>query len=235
MKPDTWLETLNCAIEGILQAVRSERHMRWHAGAALAVLVLAPRFGVTPAEFSLLCLAAALVLVAELANTALEAVVDLASPGFHPLARTAKDVAAGAVLVAAFAAAAVGWVVLFPRAEAPVAGALGAVAEARRAGAVPVASTVLAVLVLVVLAKARLGRGRPLHGGFPSGHAAVSFALAAVLALRTRDPQVAVLSGLLALMVSHSRLLLRVHTRGEVAAGAALGLGAGCILYWLIF
>jgi len=231
MKPDSWLETLNCAVEGILHAVKTQRHMRWHALASLLVLVLAPRFSVTPGEFALLCLAVALVLVAELINTAVEAAVDLACPEFHPLAGAAKDVAAGAVLVAAFAAAAVGWVVLYPKMGAVAAGTLG---ELNEREPVVLASSVLAVLVVIVLAKALTGRGRPLHGGLPSGHAAVSFALATTLALRTEDLTVAVLAGVLALMVSHSRLLQRIHTRGEVVSGAVLGGVLGAILFWLL-
>ena len=63
----------------------------------------------------------------------------------------------------------------------------------------------------------------------------MSFSLATLLALRSGDPIVAVVSGLLALMVSHSRLLLQVHTRSEVAAGGALGVALGALLYWLLF
>ncbi len=231
MKPKHWLETLNCAVEGILEAVRGQRHMRWHAVAALLVLTLAPRFGVTPGEFALLCLAAAGVLVAELLNTAFETVVDLACPDYHPLARAAKDVAAGAVLVAAFGAVAVGWVVFGPR-LAPLVGGLPTAPGERTPMAA--AATLLAVLVVVVLLKALLGRGRPLHGGFPSGHAAVAFAVATLLSLHTRDWVVTALSGALALMVSHSRLLLRIHSLAEVAAGAAVGAGLAGLFYWII-
>jgi len=231
MKPETWLQTLNCAVEGILHGVKTQRHMRWHAVACLAVLLVAPRLGTTPAEFALLCLAAALVLVAELANTAVEAAVDLACPDFNPLARAAKDVAAGAVLVAAFAAVTVGWVVLAPRLGG---GAAGLVQELNGREPVALAASLLAVLVVVVLAKAAAGRGRPLHGGFPSGHAAVSFAIAAALTLHTADLAVAVLTGILALMVSHSRLLHRIHTRAEVATGALLGALLGSLLFWVL-
>lgn len=232
MKPETWLETLNCAVEGILHATRTQRHMRWHTLACLAVLVLAPRLPITPSEFALLCLAAAMVIVAELANTAVESTVDLACPDYHPLARAAKDVAAGAVLVAAFAAAAVGWVVLYPK-LAPRAAEMLAVVDRREP--VRIAAALLAVLVLVILAKTWVGRGRPFRGGFPSGHAAVAFAVATVLALRTQDPTAAVLGVLLALMVGHSRLLNRIHTHGEVATGAALGALVAAILFWWIY
>lgn len=230
MKPDSWLETLNCAVEGILHAVKSQRHMRWHLAAAAAILFLSARLPISGTSFGLLCLAAGLVLVAELINTAIEAVVDLASPEFHELARTAKDVAAGAVLVAALAAVAVGWVVLFPLIEAQ-----GAQIPPALGGREPMAVAVVAlgVLTLVVVLKAVTGRGRPLHGGFPSGHAAVSFAVATVLTLRSHDLLVATLSVLLALMVSHSRLLLRIHTWTEVAAGALVGTASSAFVYWL--
>lgn len=231
MKPETWLQTLNCAVEGVLHAVKTQRHMRWHAVACLAVLLAAPRLGVTPGEFALLCLAAALVLVAELSNTALEAAVDLVSAEFHPLARAAKDVAAGTVLVAAFAAAAVGWVVLYPRVETEVGQALR---DANAREPMVLAAAMLAVLVAIVLLKALVHRGQPLHGGFPSGHAAVSFAAAAILTLRTEDPIAGVLAVLLALMVSHSRLLLKIHTRGEVSMGALLGAALGALLFWIL-
>jgi diacylglycerol kinase (ATP) len=172
-----------------------------------------------------------MVIVAELANTALETAVDLAYPDFHPLARAAKDVAAGAVLVAAFAAAAVGWVALYPKLDPKAARLLEQVNDSEP---MVIAATLLSVLVVVVLLKALVGRGRPLFGGMPSGHAAASFAIATVVTLRTEDPTVGVLTGTLALMVSHSRLLHRIHTRGEVLAGAVIGTLIASMLFWLI-
>lgn len=231
MKPDTWLEALNCAVEGILHAVRTQRHMRWHSLACLVLLVVTPALGVGAQEFALLCLAAALVLVAELVNTAAEGIVDLACPQPDPRAGAAKDVAAGAVLVAAFAAAAVGWLVLFPRVRSTLEGAL---AEASRAGTVGLVALVLTVLVLVVYLKGRGGRGRPLHGGWPSGHAAIAFTLATWLALHTRDALVLLLAGVLAGMVSHSRLLHRIHTPMEAAAGAVLGVFVALLSFWIL-
>lgn len=227
MKPDSWLKTLNCAIEGILCAVRTQRHMRWHLASGTAVLLVMLRVPLSPAEAGVLCLCVAFVLMAELVNTALEAVVDLASPGFHELARRAKDVAAGAVLVAALAAAVVGWIVLFPKlSEQGAGGVHGSVPRA----ALGVAATLVAVLFSVVLLKATFGRGTPLHGGFPSGHAALSFSMATLSALHSRDLLISLLAGALAVLVSHSRLLLRIHTWGEVLAGAALGVAVTLLL-----
>lgn len=232
MKPETWLETVNCAIEGILHAAKSQRHMRWHLLVGVAVVLLSLRLPLSSAEFGLLCLSVTSVLVAELLNSAVESVVDLASPQFHELARVSKDVAAGAVLVASLGAAAVGWVVLFPRMGAGATRALEAVNHREPAA---VAGALLVVLVIVVLLKALAGKGTPLHGGFPSGHAAASFAMATLLTLRSRDLMVAALATIMALMVSHSRLLLRVHTWTEVLMGASLGAVTAALVYWLVF
>jgi diacylglycerol kinase len=83
-----------------------------HLLAAVAVLLIALMLGLTLLEFALLALAITLVLFAELINTALEVVVDLVSPEYHPLARRAKDVAAGAVLVASVGAVIMGYLAL---------------------------------------------------------------------------------------------------------------------------
>ena len=76
-KPSGFIESLNCAIEGILWAVKTQRHMLFHLVAAIMVLVIALLLRLTLHEFALLALAITLVLFAELVNTAIEVVVDL--------------------------------------------------------------------------------------------------------------------------------------------------------------
>lgn len=90
-----------CAVRGILYALKTQLNMRIHCLAAAAALVLAWVTGISRLELLWVILAIFLVLVTELLNTAVEAVVDLVSPEYHSLARAAKDVAAGAVLMAA--------------------------------------------------------------------------------------------------------------------------------------
>jgi diacylglycerol kinase (ATP) len=122
MKPSRWLESFNCAIEGVLWTARTQKHMRWHFLSAAAVLFAALFFKVPAVDFLLLTLAITLVLFAEIINTAVEVVVDLVSPDYHPLAKQAKDVAAGAVLLAVCGAAVVGYVVFSSRIFAAVPG-----------------------------------------------------------------------------------------------------------------
>ncbi|MCB2378580.1 diacylglycerol kinase family protein [Hymenobacter sp. BT635] len=103
------------AFRGVVSALRSEVHLRFHALATVIVIGLGFYFDISGLEWALVALAVGTVWSAELVNTAVEAVVDLVSPDYHPLAGKAKDVAAGAVLVAAFAALAVGLLVFGPR------------------------------------------------------------------------------------------------------------------------
>jgi diacylglycerol kinase len=100
------------AFAGLAAAWRTQRNLRIHAGLAVAVVVAGLLLRLTALGWGIVALAIGLVAAAELFNTALEAVVDLASPQDHPLAKRAKDVAAAGVLVAALAATAAGIAVL---------------------------------------------------------------------------------------------------------------------------
>ena len=95
------LESFNFAIEGIMHVLRTHRNMRLHFAAAIVMLVAAVWVGVTRFELIALMLAIAFVLVAEMINSAVEQAIDVATTSFDPLAKLAKDIAAGAVLIAA--------------------------------------------------------------------------------------------------------------------------------------
>jgi diacylglycerol kinase (ATP) len=103
------------AIAGIRLLLFTQPNARIHLTLAAVALVLGILLRVSSAEMALLALTIGLVLALEAVNTALEAVVDLAQPEQHPLAAYAKDVAAGAVLLAALAALAVGALLFLPR------------------------------------------------------------------------------------------------------------------------
>ena len=229
-RPGSFIGSLNCAIEGVLWAVKTQRHMLVHLLAAVAVLLIALMLRLTLLEFALLALAIILVLFAELINTALEVVVDLVSPDYHPLARRAKDVAAGAVLVASVGALIMGYLALarffFPPQLPDSPGFL------RTTGNLAMVAAVLVVL-LVVLVKARVGHGSPLHGGMPSGHAGVACSIATSLAFAAPSLPVLLLGWLLALLVAQSRVLLGVHNYTEVVAGSLLGTGVTLAVHLL--
>jgi len=220
VKPTRFIDSVNCAIEGIIYTVRTQKHMRSHFLAALVILLAALLLRVSSIEFMVLSLAVSFVLFAELINTAIEVVVDMISPEFHPLAKVAKDVAAGAVLVAAFGTMIMGYLVLakylFPLHKR----ALGMVGTNSEMGTLV---SVILVLIAVIMLKAITGSGTPLKGGVPSGHTAVAFSIATSVSLNTQEPLISFLSFILAGMVSHSRLLLHIHTMREVVFGALTG------------
>jgi diacylglycerol kinase len=93
---------------------RTQRNARIHAVIAAAVCALAAWLRINRAEWAIIVLTIAAVLVLEGLNTAIEAAVDLASPAYHDLAKTAKDVAAAMVLMAAMSSVIVGLLVLGP-------------------------------------------------------------------------------------------------------------------------
>ena len=103
------------AVRGVRSALASEVHLRFHAGVSVLVLGLGFYLDLNHTEWALVALAIAAVWSAELLNTAVEALTDLVSPAYHPLAGKAKDVAAGAVLLAAIGAAVVGLIVFGER------------------------------------------------------------------------------------------------------------------------
>ncbi|MCC3153468.1 diacylglycerol kinase family protein [Hymenobacter sp. BT770] len=103
------------AFRGVWAALRSEVHLQFHALATVVVIGLGFYYALTRLEWALVTLAIAGVWAAELVNTAIEALTDLASPDYHPLAGKAKDVAAGAVLLAALGAVIVGALVFGPK------------------------------------------------------------------------------------------------------------------------
>src|ERR1051326_1619957 len=107
------VDSFRYALDGILHGFRAQRHMRFHFIVAVLALLAGVIYGLTRAELLVLLFSIALVLIAEMFNTAVEAVVDLVTQSYHPLAKHAKDVAAGAVLVAALNAIVVGLILFF--------------------------------------------------------------------------------------------------------------------------
>ncbi|WP_237566345.1 diacylglycerol kinase family protein [Paenibacillus sp. EZ-K15] len=115
MKPhrQSLYRAFGCAMRGILTAVQTERNMKIHIAAALIVFIAAALLQLDRMSWLFLLLAIALVFIAELVNTAVEAIIDLISPEEHVLARVAKDTAAGAALVAAVFAVVIGILVFY--------------------------------------------------------------------------------------------------------------------------
>ena len=231
MKPKTWTERANLAIEGIIYSVKTQRHMRYHLVAALMTLLLSLVLNITRTDFILLTMAIVLVLVTEMLNTAIEVTVDMISVEYHPLAKIAKDIAAGVVLVASLGALTLAYLILYPAFRTCV---LTGIWHLRKAQSDVVAFVSLAsVIIIVIIIKALLGKGEPLRGGMPSGHAAVSFSIWAASMNLTKSTIVGAVTLLVAVIVSWSRWSSGIHRPIEVVWGAALGAGLTALFFWL--
>jgi diacylglycerol kinase (ATP) len=108
------LRSVTYAAQGIRTLIREEHNARLHLAATLVVLLAAWRLRCTGEEWRWLVLAIGLVWMAETFNTALETLCDLVQPDFHPQVKRIKDVAAGAVLMAALTAALIGVTIFWP-------------------------------------------------------------------------------------------------------------------------
>jgi diacylglycerol kinase (ATP) len=166
-------ESFNFAFEGIIHVLRTQRNMRIHFAIAVAVLVFALIVDVTKLELIALLISIAFVLIAEMLNSAVEAAIDIATTEFDPMAKLAKDVAAGAVLIASTNALVVGYLVFAGK----VADRSSHLLDRLRHQPAELTLVALVLTVIIVVAtKAYTGRGTPLRGGLPSGHAALAFA-----------------------------------------------------------
>ena len=108
-------KTFGYAFEGILTGIRKERNMRIHTVAMILVVFFGTVLGLSATEWCICLVLFGLVMALELVNTAVEAVVDLVTEERKPLAKIAKDTAAGAVLIAAIMAAVIGCIIFLPK------------------------------------------------------------------------------------------------------------------------
>lgn len=113
-KTSSFWRSLGQAYRGILYSWKTQRHFQFHIFAGSLVLALAWWCQLTRVEWILLVFTIGSVIAAEVMNTAIELVVDLVQPDFDPLAGMAKDVAAGAVLVAAIQSVIIGLFIFGP-------------------------------------------------------------------------------------------------------------------------
>jgi diacylglycerol kinase (ATP) len=161
-------------------------------------------------------------------NTAFEHLVNLHHPERSEKARAAKDIAAGAVLITALGAAVIGYIVLLPYFKR----ILGEGFRINRHPADEIAVLAfIVVLIVVVLLKATLGKGHPLRGGVPSGHAALAFSVWVSVTYITMSIAVSAVCFVIASTISLSRVVSKVHRPWEAALGAAIGAGITFALF----
>ncbi|MBU0610638.1 MAG: diacylglycerol kinase [Armatimonadetes bacterium] len=227
------LRSFNFAWEGLTFCFSTQRHMRVHFAIMALVLLAAWGLRVNQDELLQLLTAMVLVLIAEMVNTAVEYAIDLSTDGYDPRAKVAKDVAAGAVLLAAIYSVTVAVLVFTTNPR---------LAEIVRRIPVqrdwPVVSVVQLVVIgllllsiLITYVKKATRRGTLWRGGMISGHTAFGFLIATAIGIVTHDLAVTALALALALLVSQSRIQARIHSPTEVLIGGVLGIIVAFVLF----
>lgn len=224
--------SFNYAIEGIVHALRSQRNMRIHIAIAFLVAVGSLLLGVSRMQLVAVLFAIMLVFITELINTAIEATIDVVTDRYDPLAKVAKDVAASAVLVAAVNALFVAYLVLFE----PLRGVLQRGLDIVRFASPDLTVIALGLVVLTVLTLKAVSReGTWVHGGWPSGHAALAFAAATVIGFVTMSGPALALAYFVAFLVVQSRVEAGIHSISQSVLGALIGIGLSALVFQVFF
>lgn len=222
------IESFNYAFEGILYAFKTQRNMKIHFGVTIAVLAISLFFDLTRVEILLLFSTISMVIITEMINTSIETAIDLITDKYHVFAKIAKNVAAGAVLIASINAVIVAYLIFFHRFNPFTYGVL------RRVQQAPIHITFIALLIVifsVIAVKGIAGKGTALRGGMPSGHSAVAFSLFTAITFISENMLLATLSLIMALLVSQSRIEAKIHSVFEIVVGALLGLILTIIIF----
>ncbi|GGE14686.1 diacylglycerol kinase [Marinithermofilum abyssi] len=217
------LRSFRFALEGLKYTLVSQRNMRIHFLAALCVLGFSLYLPLSKLEVLLLFVSIVLVLLAELFNTAVEAVVDMVTKDFHPLAKVAKDVAAGAVLLSAGLAVIVGISVFYPYLDL----AMQTFEFAPYPPNIGLAALIVFDFFLTLILKAWIHRLEKPQWE-PSMTTSLAFCIATLLVRMINNLLVTILVTLLSALLIGTRLRIRTRKR-PVLLGAVLGIVVGIL------
>ncbi|WP_291637721.1 diacylglycerol kinase [Clostridium sp.] len=220
MKVKKLVDSFNYAIEGIIYSIRTQRNMKIHMIATIIVLTAAFFFNLSKIELLIITITITLVIVAEMINTAVECAIDATTNFYHPLAKIAKNVAAGAVLVTSVNSVLVGYVIFWGRIT-PF--NMTIMSKLKKSSPDMIFFILVIVCIATVVVKAIYGEGTPLRGGMPSGHSTIAFSVATTITLLTNEPLIMVLSYFIAGIVAQSRVDSEIHSILEVVFGAIFG------------
>jgi len=228
------LTPFKVAINGLVFTFQTQRHMRFHLFVVVTVVLLGILVNLGLREMLVLLFTISLVLVAEMFNSAIEATVDLVSPSYHPLAKFAKDIAAGAVLITTIIALVVGSLLILGenRWEAIK---VNLSSQGFGLGLMPRLLLGIFVLFIIVVVGKGLGkRGQILKGGLVSGHAAYAFFFAFAVPFVTDKFLATGIAVLLAGIVAQSRYEAKIHSMFELALGAGVGTMLALLVFGLV-
>lgn len=237
MKNDNFFEAWGNATNGIIYSATTQRNIRIQLVLAVIVMVLSLFYGLNTAEFLCLLFAVFMVIFAELINTAIETVCDLFVDVYHPKAKISKDVAAGAVVLAACNALVVGYFIFFKEEN------LKAISDSifnnmvkspMHLAFVAIMLVVIAVISMKAGCSKKTERGELVKEGFvPSGQSAIAFAALTAIWLNSKDIVTFTLALILSILVVENRVGSNARTKAEIVFGACMGVLIVLLIYGL--
>ncbi len=231
MKAGNLWESLDFAFQGIVHVLKTQRNMKIHFLIAFLVLIGSLFLNITRLELIILFIVITLVLIMELINTSIEIIIDMLAEEYNFRAKIAKNVSAGAVLLAALNAVVIGYFI-FMNKIADL--SLNVFAKIRQSPYYLTLINLGLLFILIITLKAFSKKGSLLQGGMPSGHSAIAFSVATIVIILGNNTLIASLGLLLALMVAQSRIQSETHTIGEVFIGAILGVLLTVLVFQLL-
>ncbi len=237
LKNDNFIEAWYNAINGIVYTATTQRNFRIQLVLAVIVLALSLFYGLGTTEFLCLVFALFFVIFAEMVNTAIETVVDLFVDVYHPKAKIAKDVAAGAVVLSACNALIVGYFIFFNAENMKaISDSIfnNMVKSPQHLAFVAIILVVIAVIAIKASCSKKKERGQLIKEGFvPSGQSAVAFAALTTIWINSKDIVTFTLALVLSLLVVGNRVYNNARTKAEVVFGACMGVLIVMLVYGL--
>lgn len=230
-----FIQACNNAVNGIVYCATTQTNIRKQLVLGTIILILSLFYDLTTAEFLCLTFSVFFVIFAEMVNTAIETIVDLLVDVYHPKAKIAKDVGAGAVVLSATNAIVVAYFLFFKETQLiKISDTIFSkmVASPGHLTFVAIILTVIAVIVAKANAKTKEIRSGVKSNFIPSGQSAVAFAILTTIWLNTRNPIVFCLALVLSMLVAGNRMN---DTRrfAEVLFGAFMGMLIVLLVYGL--
>ncbi len=226
------IDSFNYALDGVIFALRTQRNMRIHLLISILLILLGVNFALSRTEIMALTFCVTLVFVTEMINTAIESAIDLFTREYHELAKIAKNVAAGAVLISAVNATLIGYLVFVDKLMAQ---SKQTVQSIRAVTTHQIFIVLLLVMITVIFVKFRTGSDSYFRGGFPSGHVALAFSMLTFIIMESSNPIVVLMASLIALLVAQSRYEARIHNLFQIVAGGLLGSLMTLLAYKILF
>lgn len=233
LKNNNFIEAWTNAFNGIIYAVTTQSNIKKQLAIAVIVMLISLLFNLSRAEFLCLMFTVVLIIVAEMINTAIETVVDLYTDLYHPKAKIAKDVGAGAVVITAVNALIVAYFLFFDKISDIGLNFIRNLANS------PVHMAFIGIFLIIILivtlkAASSTNKHKFLKNNFaPSGQAAMAFGAVTIIWLSNTNIVVLTLSFVMAILVCVTRLESKKKTLGEVILGALTGISVIALLYGL--